>query len=91
MKKVLSFIIGAVAGGIAGYILTKNPIGGGVGGLFGGMILSALVGKLGGSAIEKEEKALSGKGRSVGKAIFWWFVLLLVGVGVLIFIGVIKR
>lgn len=91
MKKVFGFIIGAIAGGIATFILTENPIGAGVGGLFGGWILSALVNKFAGSAIDEEEKALSGKGHSVGKAIFWWFVLFLVGVGIFIVISFMKR
>ena len=88
--KVLMIIFGLLGGFAAGALATQNPIIGGVGAVIGGIIMGKIGGSFGEKAVKAEADALSGEGRSTGKAIFWWFVLFAIGAAALVIIGLAK-
>ena len=88
--KVLGFIFGALGGFVAGMIFTKSAVIGGVGAAIGGIVVGAIGSCIGEKAVESEADSLSGEGHSVAGAIFWWFILFLIGAAALIFFGLSK-
>ena len=85
--KILGFVFGALGGFVAGTILTKSVVGGGIAGAIGAIIVPVIGGVVGKKAVESEADSLVGEGKSIIKTLFWWFVLLIIAAAALIFVA----